>query len=187
LALQLPRAEARALEAPTGSDVDPEVRRVAALTAGAAGGEAARGALLSALDDPAPAVRQAAARSLSRLLDLEVDGVAGLEGPQRRREIRRLTSLPVAPVSARAKTALAREPAREAKRTQVVVAEPPPRMNPEALSETVLGELKGAMRGRSLAELTGLLAEPAEAIEVVCALLTARGQVVRRGTKLFVA
>ena len=190
LALQLPRAEVLALERPTASDADPEVRRVAALTAGAGGGQEARGALLSALDDPFPAVREAAARSLSRLLGVEVDGVAGLEGPQRRREIRRLTALPVASVSARARTALAREESsvlRHGPATQVAVLEDGPRLNPEALCGNVLGELKSAMRGRSAQELEGLLGAPAEAIEVACALLTARGQVVRRGTKLFVA
>jgi HEAT repeats len=190
LALQLPRAEVLALERPSGSDADPEVRRVAALAAGAAGGQEARGALLAALDDPFPAVREAAARSLSRLLGVEVDGVAGLEGPQRRREIRRLTSLPVASVSARARTALTREASsavRRASTTELAVLEEGPRLNPEALCGNVLGELKAAMRGRSAQELGGLLGAPAEAIEVACALLTARGQVVRRGSKLFVA
>lgn len=190
LGLQLPRSASLALEPLRGTDTDPEVRRVTALTAGAKGGQEARAALLSALDDPAPAVRQAAARSLSRLLDVEVEGVAGLEGPQRRREIRRLTSLPVAPVSARARTALSREEplaARQRPRTEVAVLESRPSVSPEALSKDVLGELKSAMRGRSLGELTELLGVPAEALEGVCALLTARGQVVRRGTKLFVA
>jgi phage FluMu protein gp41 len=190
LSLQLPREEVLATERSAGSDADPEVRRVTALAAGANGGQEARSALLAALDDPFPAVRGAAARSLSRLLGVEVDTVAGLEGPQRRREIRRLTSLPVAPVSERAKTALAREASsavRHRHTTQVAVLEDSPRLNPEALCGNVLGELKAAMRGRSAQELEGLLGAPAEAIEVACALLTARGQVVRRGTKLFVA
>ncbi len=190
LLLQLPREEVLGLERPVASEADPEVRRVSALAAGATGGQEARGALLAALDDPFPAVREAAARSLSRLLGVEVDTVAGLEGPQRRREIRRLTSVPVASVSARAQRALARESAsalRPAHTTQVAVAEDGPRLNPESLCGNVLGELKAAMRGRSAQELEGLLGAPAEAIEVACALLTARGQVVRRGTKLFAA
>ncbi len=190
LALQLPREESRALEPPAGGDADPEVRRVAALAAGATGGREARSTLLAALDDPFLAVREAAARSLSRLLGVEVEGVAGLEGPQRRREIRRLTSLPVASVSARARSALAREEpsARAATgRTQVAVVEVAPRTSPEALCKPVLGQLQSAMRGCSLGELVQVLGGPAEAIEVACALLTARGQVVRRGTKLFVA
>jgi HEAT repeats len=190
LSLQLPREEVLATERSAGSDADPEVRRVTALAAGANGGQEARSALLAALDDPFPAVRGAAARSLSRLLGVEVDTVAGLEGPQRRREIRRLTALPVASVSERAKTALAREASstvRHSHTTQVAVLEDGPRLNPEALCGNVLGELKAAMRGRSAQELEGLLGAPSEAIEVACALLTARGQVVRRGTKLFVA
>ena len=190
LGLQLPRAEALALEGPRGAESDPEVRRVAALTAGAAGGQEARGALLAALDDPFPAVRTAAARSLSRLLNVEVDGVAGLQGPQRRREIRRLTSLPVASVSARARTALARaQPTArgDGHTTEVVVLEELPRLSPEALCKTILGELQFAMRGRSAEELVGLLGARTEDMDVACALLTARGQVVRRGTKIFVA
>jgi hypothetical protein len=189
LSLQLPREEGLAVERPSAAETDPEVRRVAALAAGAGGGQEARGALLQALDDASPAVRQAAARSLSRLLGVEVDGVAGLEGPQRRREIRRLTALPLASLKARATSALAREGATarlETRRTAVVVQERPS-ASPEALCAPVLGELKSAMRGRSLGELIQTLGAPAEAIEVACALLTARGQVVRRGTKLFVA
>jgi phage FluMu protein gp41 len=190
LGLQLPREEVLAPERSAGADADPEVRRVAALAAGAGGGLEARGTLLAALDDPFPAVRQAAARSLSRLLGVEVDGVAGLEGPQRRREIRRLTSLPVASVQARARSARAREEPRAraaAQTTQVAVVEREAGQSPEALCQPILGELKSAMRGSSLGELEQVLGAPAEAIEVACALLTARGQVVRRGTKLFVA
>jgi HEAT repeat protein len=190
LGLQLPRAEALALAHPAFAEADPEVRRVAALAAGASGGQDARGTLLAALDDPFPAVRQAAARSLSRLLGVEVEAVAGLDGPQRRREIRRLTSVPVASVSARAREAIAREVplARAvAQRTQVTVVETVASARPEALLAPVLGELKSAMRGCSLGELVHTLGAPAEAVEVACALLTARGQVVRRGTKLFVA
>jgi phage FluMu protein gp41 len=190
LGLQLPRAEALALERPADAESDPEVRRVAALTAGATGGAEARSALLAALDDPFPAVRTAAARSLSRLLDVEVDSVAALQGPQRRREIRRLTTLPVASLSARAKTALARtEPVaqRGLASTEVAVLDELPRLSPEALCQTVLGELQSAMRGRSAEELASLLGARAEDMDVACTLLTARGQVVRRGTKLFVA
>jgi hypothetical protein len=93
-------------------------------------------------------------------------------------------------VSTRARTALSREEplaARQRPKTEVAVLESSPSVSPEALSKGVLGELKSAMRGRSLHELTELLGVPAEALEGVCALLTARGQVVRRGTKLFVA
>ncbi|MGO9829446.1 MAG: HEAT repeat domain-containing protein [Myxococcaceae bacterium] len=184
LALQLPREYAAELERQHSTDVDPEVRRVSALAAGASGGQQARGALLAALDDTSPEVRQAAARSLSRLLGVEVEGVAGLEGPPRRREIRRLSGLPVAPLSARASLA---EPRLRPERIRVAVLESVGRVGAEALCEPVLQELQSAMRGCTLAELVRLLAAPAEVIESACALLTARGQVVRRGMKLFVA
>jgi hypothetical protein len=193
LGLQLPAEEVLAFASRGGAEADPEVRRVAALAAGATGGKEARATLLAALDDPFPAVRQAAARSLSRLLGVEVEGVAGLEGPQRRREIRRLTSLPVPSVSSRARQAIAREPPVQranGRKTQVAVVEQEERASgpsPEFLCQPVLSQLQSAMRGRSLGELVQLLGAPAEAVEVACALLTARGQVVRRGTKLFVA
>ena len=192
LSLQLPQKDVPGAAAPlqAPAEADPEVRRVAALAAGAQGGREARSTLLAALDDPFPAVRQAAARSLSRLLGVDVEGVAGLEGPQRRREIRRLTSLPVASVSSRARSALAREtPVQRAngRRTEVAVVEKAPAPSPEALCQPLLSQLQSAMRGCSLAELVQVLAAPPEAVEVACALLTARGQVVRRGTKLFVA
>ncbi len=184
LGLQLPREYAAELERQQSTDVDPEVRRVSALAAGATGGHHARGALLAALDDSALEVRQAAARSLSRLLGVEVEGVAGLEGPPRRREIRRLTGLPLAPLTARGSLP---QPQRRLERTEVAVVEPVGRVGAEALCEPVLGELQSAMRGCTLAELVRLLAAPPEVIESACALLTARGQVVRRGIKLFVA
>ena len=200
LGLQLPPEHALALDRQQRTDADPEVRRVSALAAGAAGGQEARSTLLAALDDPAPAVRQAAARSLSRLLGVEVEAVAGLEGPQRRREIRRLTTLPVAPASARARSAIVRAgpaPARSRARptaaevvevVQVVEAPPAaPRLDGEALCGAVLVEVQGAMRGRSLGELASLLEATPEAVESACVLLSARGQVVRRGSKIFVA
>jgi hypothetical protein len=194
LGLQLPGKDGPGYAASSGAEADPEVRRVAALAAGAQGGKEARATLLAALDDPFPAVRQAAARSLSRLLGVEVEGVAGLEGPQRRREIRKLTSLPVASVKAQAQSALLREtPVQRAngRKAAVAVEEEVQAQavgpSPEALLEPVLWQLQASMRGCSLSELVQLLAAPPEALEVACALLTARGQVVRRGTKLFVA
>jgi len=195
LGLQLPAEEARALERIQGKDSDPEVRRVSALAAGAAGGGGARDALLGALDDPAPTVRQAAARSLSRLLGVEVEPVAVLEGPARRREIRRLAVLPVARVPPPAVAPARRSPVRTG-RTAVAVAveaSAPSRAQAaaprtaEMLCEGVLAELQTAMRGRSVPELVEVLRAQAEVVESACVLLTARGQVVRRGKRLFVA
>ncbi len=190
LRLQLPAACAAALECPPTAEADPEVRRVSALAAGATGGREARATLLAALDDSALEVRQAAARSLSRLLGVGVEDVAALEGPPRRREIRRLTALPAAPVSAGGHppaqptlVPVAQTPGR----TEVAVVEAMGPLAAESVGERLLVELQSAMRGCTLAELVRLLGAPPEAIESACALLTARGQVVRRGLKLFVA
>jgi hypothetical protein len=48
-------------------------------------------------------------------------------------------------------------------------------------------EMRSAIRGRSLQDLAGSTKEPPQTIEEACALLVARGQVVRRGLKYFVA
>jgi hypothetical protein len=191
LRLQLPPQEARALALQQTTDADPEVRRVSALAAGAAGGPGARGALLAALDDAFPAVRRAAARSLSRLLGVEVEGVASLEGPQRRREIRRLMTLPLAPVAApplrRAELLAPAAAGRQARVAVVEAVEAPDGLSEEALCAQVLDQLRSAMRGSSLEELVELLAVAPAAMESACVLLTARGQVVRRGKRIFVA
>ena len=195
LALQLPSEQAQALERIQGKDTDPEVRRVSALAAGAAGGTGARDALLGALDDPAPTVRQAAARSLSQLLGVGVEPVAALEGPARRREIRRLAVLPLAPVTARAVAPAARSPARAGRTAVAVESEAPRRSDARAarpasaeqLCAGLLAELQTAMRGCSVPELVEVLGAAPEVVESACVLLTARGQVVRRGKRLFVA
>src|SRR5262249_9052191 len=79
-------------------DDDPEVRSLAALVLGASSGERARVLLLDALRDKEPKVREAAAQSLSRILGKDVSSVVSLDDSQRRREVRRLASLPTNPV-----------------------------------------------------------------------------------------
>jgi hypothetical protein len=121
---------------------------------------------------------------------VDAEGVAGLEGPPRRREIRRLAALPPAAVSPRAPQPAARAAQRQRAApptTQVAVVEPGRPAADEVLGERVLGELQSSMRGCTLAELVRLLGAPPEAIDGACALLTARAQVVRRGMKFFVA
>ncbi|MCY1030517.1 HEAT repeat domain-containing protein [Corallococcus sp. BB11-1] len=100
LALGLEGETARRLGEDAIHDTDSEVRALAALALGAGRGENARALLLEALDDREVRVRKAAAQSLSRILGQDVSAVVALEDTHRRREIRRLATLPVKPVRA---------------------------------------------------------------------------------------
>lgn len=192
-------------------DGDPEVRALGARALGAAGGEQARTLLLQALRDGELKVRQAAAESLSRILGQDVSGVVRLEDAQRRREIRRLASLEVRPPAPRASpspsalrpaAALAHVPARPARATAVAtttvatttvaVAPPAPRAPEpapvaEALCQAVMAEIRCSIRGRTLEELASAHPHGGGELERACALLAARGQVIRRGHKYFAA
>ncbi len=101
LALGLEGETARRLGEEAIHDADPEARALAALALGAGSGENARTLLLGALGDREPRVRKAAAQSLSRILGQDVSAVVNLDETHRRREIRRLATLPVKPVRAR--------------------------------------------------------------------------------------
>jgi HEAT repeat protein len=101
LALGLEGETARRLGEEAIHDADPEARALAALALGAGSGENARALLLGALGDREPRVRKAAAQSLSRILGQDVSSVVDLDETHRRREIRRLATLPVKPVRAR--------------------------------------------------------------------------------------
>ena len=101
LALGLEGETARRLGEEAIHDTDSEVRSLAALALGAGSGENARALLLEALGDREPRVRKAAAQSLSRILGHDVSAVVSLDDTHRRREIRRLATLPVKPVRAR--------------------------------------------------------------------------------------
>jgi hypothetical protein len=189
------------LEREAARDPDPEVRRLVVLATGAAGGDAARVRLLASLDDPDLGVRRAAARSLSRLLGAEIGHVPELADEERRREIRRLSTLQPPPLSERARLD---EPLPEpvmAERAEAVEPDPLlPRSEPELepapgpelhsdemLCQQITQELQGSMRGRTVLDLAGQLGVPDERVVEAAAILAARGQVVRRGTKLFVA
>lgn len=63
---------------------------------------------------------------------------------------------------------------------------PAPPIN-EPLAQSVLLELRSAIRGRTHAELTVTGAGDAPGIDAALTVLIARGQVVRRGSKFFVA
>ncbi|WNG13979.1 HEAT repeat domain-containing protein [Cystobacter fuscus] len=107
LALGLEGESARRLGEEAIHDPDAEVRSLAALALGAGSGESARSLLLEALKDPEVRVRRSAAQSLGRILGQDVSAVVDLDEGRRRREIRRLATLPVQPVRA---SLLARPP-----------------------------------------------------------------------------
>ena len=100
LALGLEGEGARRLGEEAIHDPDPEVRSLAALALGAGSGEHARMLLLEALKDDEVRVRRSASQSLSRILGQDVSAVVDMDEGRRRREIRRLATLPVQPVRA---------------------------------------------------------------------------------------
>lgn len=254
LAVGLEGAAARRLGEEAIHDSVPEVRALAALALGAANGEGARTLLLEALMDEELRVRKAAAQSLSRILGHDVSSVVGLDEPQRRREVRRLATLPSQPVraplkaspppspapvaepvtppapvaraavlapvpvaapvaqpvaaapvvlaravpasaperSGSARAALAAMGARastvESPAPEPVVPAARPGPSPvETLCTSLMADIRSAIRGRSMGELTAALSAPVELAQEALTLLLARGAVVRRGHKYFVA
>jgi hypothetical protein len=57
----------------------------------------------------------------------------------------------------------------------------------EALCPLLLGELRSAIRGKSLPELAEAARSDERTVQQACELLVARGQAVRRGLKYFQA
>jgi hypothetical protein len=195
------------LERQVSRDPDPEVRRLAVLAAGAAGGEQARSRLLGALEDPDLGVRRAAARSLSGILGIDVGHMATLSDEERRREVRRLANVAPMPLAQRARmlqrpAPLPPEPevveeavgtVEDSGSAHIEVSLPPTPREPgelhadEALCVQISSELRTSMRGRTVPDLATQLGVTEERVIEAAALLTARGQVIRRGAKLFVA
>jgi HEAT repeat protein len=108
MALSLEGEPALALGEQAMRDGDADVRSLGALVLGACGGDRARSLLLSALRDPEKKVRRAAAQSFSRLLGEDVSKVVDLDEASRRREVRRLGTLPLKPIRAPAQAATLR-------------------------------------------------------------------------------
>lgn len=107
LALGLEGPGALELGANAIRDVDADVRALAALVLGASGVEAARPLLIEAMRDRDARVVRSAAQALSRLLGTDVTPLGQLDEAQRRREVRRLSTLPANPIRGTA-TALER-------------------------------------------------------------------------------
>jgi hypothetical protein len=212
LALGLEGEGARRLGEEASHDPDPEVRSLAALALGAGSGESARAMLLEALKDPEVRVRRSAAQSLSRILGQDVSSVVDMDEGRRRREIRRLATLPVHPVRASlspkapppprvvepapvAPPAVVPAPVQavQAARTGSPAAparasRPTAPASPvEALCGPLMSEIRAAIRGRSLGELASGLSASTQMAEEALALLVARGAIIRRGHKYFAA
>jgi hypothetical protein len=197
LALGLSGSSALKLGEQAIVDEEPEVRSLAALVLGASNGERARVLLLEALTDRDPKVREAAAQSLSRILGKDVSPVVELDDPQRRREVRRLAALPVVAdgrskvlvksyfnFATQEKQAGAGAAGDHGREQAAAVAAPP---SPEELCTAVMSDVRGALRGCSLAELAASSKCAPDMVQEACELLVARGQVVRRGLKYFAA
>lgn len=209
LALGLPPQSALKLGEQALGDSNPDVRRLGALALGATGGERAKFLLLQAVRDREPKVRQVAAQSLSRILGHDVSSLVDLDDIQRRREVRRLSSngqpISVAPARSRDSAEPASPPASARAATKAAPTAAPARTAAsaapkaaakprapaaaldEALCNALVFEVRCAIRGRTLGELTASSDAAPKAVEAACELLVARGQFVRRGKKFFVA
>jgi HEAT repeat protein len=99
LALGLSGKEALELGTQAIRDTDADVRSLAALVLGASNAEVARPLLLEAMRDVDLRVRRAASQSLSRLLGQDVTSLVSLDDAHRRREVRRISSIPSKPIT----------------------------------------------------------------------------------------
>lgn len=178
-------AEAAGVLERAARDADPSVRRVAVLGLASLGGPRAEPVLLEALDDADVTVRRSAAKGLSRTFGAEVFAVADLDVARRRREIRRLATLPSA----------ARRPHLPAPAPEAPLAEAEPAPEPAPAEEAravadlqaeVLARVYGALRGQSDDDLVkSVRGAPGRVLEAATALV-GQGRLVRRGQRFFV-
>jgi hypothetical protein len=191
-------------------DADASVRRVAVLGLGTGPGTAAEAALLGALDDADASVRRAAAKGLSRTFGAEVYAIADLDPARRRREIRRLASLPKEQRVAIARAARSTFAAARATAAHPPEAAPPapaPQPHPTteaslpaptapeptakapelaALEEEVLGRIYASLRGQSQDDLARAIGKEPELVLAAALALERQGRLVRRGQRYFV-
>ncbi len=199
LALGLSGKEALELGTQAIRDSDADVRSLAALVLGASNAETARPLLMEAMSDVDVRVRRAASQSLSRLLGQDVTSLVSLNDAHRRREVRRLSTVPSKPVTSlslrpaqvaapvRVAAPMAAAPAKVRVAVLEVEAASAPAAPASSLLTSAMGELRASIRGRQLSELADGIGASAEETMKVCGTLMAQGQVVRRGLKYFVA
>lgn len=134
-------------------------------------------------------------REIRRLASLEVRPPAprASPGPSALRPAAALAHAPARPARATAvvTTAAATTTAATTAATTtvaVVPPAPPPRAPvAEALCQAVMAEIRCSIRGRTLEDLASAHPHGVGELERACALLAARGQVIRRGHKYFAA
>jgi len=153
------RTDSSAVLERAARDADASVRRVAALGLASLGGARAESALLVALDDNDPTVRRAAAKGLSRAFGAEVFAVADLDQARRRREIRRLSSLPQSA---------------------------PSPSDVKDLEAEVLARVYAALRGQTEEDLMKSVPAAPERVREAAVALVGQGRLVRRGQRFFV-
>jgi hypothetical protein len=162
------------------ADAEAGVRRVAVLALATYGGQEAKRALLGSADDVDLSVRRVAVQGLSRLLGEPLPMLAEEPAPRRRRELRRLETLPLAPRPL--PVARAPEPAPAAPKP---LPPPPPAPVDAMVAAQLLSEISTSLRGRSLSELGGL--GKADVVAQVASALVGQGKLVQRRERFFLA
>jgi HEAT repeat protein len=177
LALSLRGAAAFELGELALQDAEPDVRALAVLVLGASGAEAARAHLLKALKDGDERVRRAASQAWSRHVGADVTSVVNLDEAQRRREVRKIAVLPVAPVS------IQKVPA-----APPAIAKPVPKQSADTteVRKKIVAELRASIRGKQVDDLAQQLGLTSVQVHEVVQQLVSSGAAVRRGQKIFV-
>jgi hypothetical protein len=214
LALSLKDADALALGEQAIADQDPDVRALAALILGASNAVAARPLLTRAMNDVDAKVRRTASQSLSSLLGQNVSPMAALDDLSRRREVRKLAHMPVAPVAVMPVPRVKMESALRAVANPAQAQMAPKRVAVAVLERTAVQEvlnlesvsvqlqvnstatalmpktvaiLRSSLRGKALPDLAQeMSASPEDTMQALSSLMQ-KGAVVRRGLKYFVA
>ncbi len=184
LALSLTGAQAFELGQLAMSDQDADVRALAALVLGASGAEAARPLLLAAMKDRDEKVRRSASQAWSRHLGTDVTAVVRLDEAQRRREVRRIASLPVGPRAAETRAVVVAPVVQ--KTEQLVARRAEPKHDQQLVKSKIVAELRAAIRGKPLDDLAHAVGLSARETEAVVEELVMQGAAVRRGAKVYV-
>jgi HEAT repeat protein len=169
------------------ADRDAGVARAAAVALAGRPSRRAQGTLARALDHREAAVRRAAARAVERWSGERVDENAA--GAERRRAALRIGERLHAMDGAELRQAVSRIatatlplPSRAAAPAATAVVDPDP-----ALEAAVTGEVRTALRGRTCAEIAAALGAGSPAVEGTLRALAARGLLVARGPRWFLA